>query len=741
MCHLRLAYHPNAAILPQKIPFAKFTQGHRPRVYKPDMSTDPWYPFHSCLNFEFAKLALKTALNKEQVNWFLRLIKSIHSTREEFTLNEYNNLQSTWWAASYHMTAPHEFAMYYHSLWDWACDLLKHPNIGPHFPWTADDFWNIQSKLPLEGKVLLFILYADKAKLLSFGWQKGYPVIACLASLPVSIRNGEGIGGGHVVGWLPIVKEAKEHSGKLHFANFKNAVWHESFRKLLQTIEKESETGCWVNCWDGVACHFFPVVLILSADYEEQAVMGLICGIESNFPCPICLIPHDHILEFPDQCTLRTSKDVVKVLQEVHSQDTAKKKEQILIQQGLCDVDSAFAVIANMDIYHALSWDCLHANCAGKFGDHLWVELLRILDRAGHQAMAKVKKNFSEMPCWHMLNHFDEALSISYTDSQKLEDLSKIVVFTCHDVLLQDMDKEGYFLLCCLRAYVEFDLYTALELHMAHTLVVGQEALSMFNILMKKFAEKTDNTKKSWNFPKNHTCMHVFDNIEAKGVTHNFNTKPNEKMHGPLKEKYQKHTNFKNIAQQILDVDHVEAVSELIHCRVADYDAYLLNMEANMHRSEGGDTDDVEQEDFFHIRLGSRVKEPICIQFQANINFKSTTDCHYDCMLLKMQQGDIFGQLIFLFQCVVSDKTFPLALIQPYDAPTGLRLTKDGHLNLWRVHKQPRESAEIFSVHLIIHGALLYLDHTKPGDYFVIDTVNTDMFLRMQRMHKAARHH
>ncbi|KAI6037085.1 hypothetical protein PISMIDRAFT_52546, partial [Pisolithus microcarpus 441] len=54
------------------------------------------------------------------------------------------------------------------------------------------------------------------------------------------------------------------------FANFKNTVWHHSFKKLLETIEKESQTGCWVNCWDGIARCFFPIVLILSANYKEQ---------------------------------------------------------------------------------------------------------------------------------------------------------------------------------------------------------------------------------------------------------------------------------------------------------------------------------------------------------------------------------------------------------------------------------------------------------------------------------------
>jgi len=50
-----------------------------------------------------------------------------------------------------------------------------------------------------------FILYADKTKLSSHGTVKGYPVIARCANLPVHIRNSDQIGGGCVVGWLPIV--------------------------------------------------------------------------------------------------------------------------------------------------------------------------------------------------------------------------------------------------------------------------------------------------------------------------------------------------------------------------------------------------------------------------------------------------------------------------------------------------------------------------------------------------------
>lgn len=64
----------------------------------------------------------------------------------------------------------------------------------------------IDSGAPERSKLVPFILYADKSKLSTFGTAMGYPIIARLASLPASIRNIEGVGGGCVVDWLPIVR-------------------------------------------------------------------------------------------------------------------------------------------------------------------------------------------------------------------------------------------------------------------------------------------------------------------------------------------------------------------------------------------------------------------------------------------------------------------------------------------------------------------------------------------------------
>lgn len=56
-----------------------------------------------------------------------------------------------------------------------------------------------------------------------------------------------------------------------------------------------------------------------------------------------------------------------------------------------------------------------------------------------------------------------------------------------------------------------------------------------------------------------HLPTHLFDDIVAKGATRNFNTKPNEKLHGPLKTIYRERTNFKNVAEQVRNM-HVPVI-------------------------------------------------------------------------------------------------------------------------------------------------------------------------------------
>ena len=48
-----------------------------------------------------------------------------------------------------------------------------------------------------------------------------------------------------------------------------------------------------------------------------------------------------------------------------------------------------------------------------------------------------------------------------------------------------------------------------------------------------------------------HLQGHAFEDIKAKGATQNYNTKPNEKLHRPLRDAYQLRTNYKDVAAQV----------------------------------------------------------------------------------------------------------------------------------------------------------------------------------------------
>ena len=72
-------------------------------------------------------------------------------------------------------------------------------------------------------------------------------------------------------------------------------------------------------------------------------------------------------------------------------------------------------------------------------------------------------------------------------------------------------------------------------------------------------AAKTEHyTQKNWYFITLHLLNHLFDDIESKGVTCNYNTKQNKKMHGSVKMAYRDHMNFKNIVSQVTKEVYLE---------------------------------------------------------------------------------------------------------------------------------------------------------------------------------------
>lgn len=66
------------------------------------------------------------------------------------------------------------------------------------------------------------------------------------------------------------VPEPAKDEHKTSWTNFKRIIWHESFLKLLETVIPLSRTGYRHKCYDEIIRWLLPLILILSADYEEQ---------------------------------------------------------------------------------------------------------------------------------------------------------------------------------------------------------------------------------------------------------------------------------------------------------------------------------------------------------------------------------------------------------------------------------------------------------------------------------------
>ncbi|KAF9011392.1 hypothetical protein BDQ17DRAFT_1183055, partial [Cyathus striatus] len=72
--------------------------------------------------------------------------------------------------------------------------------------------------------------------------------------------------------------------------------------------------------------------------------------------------------------------------------------------------------------------------------------------------------------------------------------------------------------------------YSRFKMHTEDTIAEGREEIKQLSKFLKKYGW-------TWNIPKIHALLaHLFDDIEAKGVTSTYNTKLNEQAHGPLKK-------------------------------------------------------------------------------------------------------------------------------------------------------------------------------------------------------------
>ena len=107
----------------------------------------------------------------------------------------------------------------------------------------------------------------------------------------------------------------------------------------------------------------------------------------------------------------------------------------------------------------------------------------------------------------------------------------------------------------------------------------------------------------------------------------------------------------------------------------------------------------------------------------------------YDFVILDRPQGRIFSRLVFVFVCRVNGHDYHLALVQTLEKKTRPNTRNiDRSLSIFRWHIRARSRCEVVPLSSIVRGAVLLADAKYAGDYFVIDTLDDDMFLRVGSM-------
>ena len=97
-------YHPRSGRATLYQPFEEFGVTHDSEIQQAPVDEEPWRPFKSHGDFEFAEIALDAALNKSQINALLGLISRISQGQAQVTLKNEADLSNAWDNAAAELT-------------------------------------------------------------------------------------------------------------------------------------------------------------------------------------------------------------------------------------------------------------------------------------------------------------------------------------------------------------------------------------------------------------------------------------------------------------------------------------------------------------------------------------------------------------------------------------------------------------------------------------------------------------
>ena len=100
---IRTEFHPNSGRGVKVETFEDYREHTLKPISVPEI-TDPWRPFQSRTDFDFAQLALEAALTKTHIDRFIELVERCIKGQDSFNLTNHRDVYDTWDAASTMLT-------------------------------------------------------------------------------------------------------------------------------------------------------------------------------------------------------------------------------------------------------------------------------------------------------------------------------------------------------------------------------------------------------------------------------------------------------------------------------------------------------------------------------------------------------------------------------------------------------------------------------------------------------------
>lgn len=118
-------------------------------------------------------------------------------------------------------------------------------------------------------------------------------------------------------------------------------------------------------------------------------------------------------------------------------------------------------------------------------------------------------------------------------------------------------------------------------------------------------------------------------------------------------------------------------------------------------------------------------------RLRCNSNWNKTP--RYDSVIVNNgDSGSIICKLVRAFTYTVTEEqqSYALLLVQPLDAPIVNPRPGDFEIGLCRLRERSRTQSRVIPARSVIRAALIVEDPMHAGEYTVVDTIDTDMFLR-----------